>query len=173
MNTVISTQNGQELVVANSYLRELFEFIGVVLNRQKVEDDLLITPGEKEMSKLLKPSQIEIDVPDFTDKITLRDDLLKLKHAAAVIEAVFFREINPRGDVKTEIVERIKSFAKTEDYLDKNDDSTDFDIKIEQIERGFIDAAGIEDPINPYGDSFDNRPKIRVLGQEQGVDDGN
>jgi hypothetical protein len=40
----------------------------------------------------------------------------------------------------------------------------DFDIWLNRAEGGFIDEAGISDPVNPYGREFDRRPRIRKIG---------
>ncbi len=170
---VAAGQNGKQLAIANRHLKELFEYLGVYLHSTTIKYDLPFTLEEDEIHRLIKPSEIEVEVPDYRDKNTLKEDLLKLKHAAAVIEGVFFREVNPRGDVKADIIERVKSYAKTQGYLEDNDnDYKDFDIKMERIERGFIDEPGITDATKPYGKDFEHRPRIRVIGQNQGGNDG-
>jgi hypothetical protein len=64
------------------------------------------------------------------------------------------------------IDENIPNYPKKEQT--ENDKENKFDGFIESAESGFIAKAGITDNVNPYGRPYDERPKIKEIGNTTG-----
>ena len=132
------------------------------------------------LATLLTERTIKVAVMDNTEKIPFSDSLDKLLHAAAVVRAVYWEETgfdnigsrmkalavraqefpNP-GELTADLLRKVADSGESEEDGEKLDD---FDIWLNRAEGGFIDEAGISDPVNPYGREFDRRPRIRKIG---------
>ncbi len=104
--------------------------------------------------------------------------LLDLLQAAAITRAVHWRQVDPKKDIKSQILESIKGSAdlseKLENPIAKDDDPSkpkhvkDWEDFLDQVEDGFGFETGIEDAQTPYGRSRDRRPRIRQIGDNIG-----
>ncbi len=135
----------------------------------------------EDLAKILKESKIKIKGWEFDDNNrTLQFYLTDLLQAAAIIRALHFQRLDPKADLVSQIMDLYKTydeFDKEDDEYSsgpggEGDDRSDFSNFTEDVERGFIDSAGITDPTRPYGREFRERPRIREIGVEQGSIDG-
>lgn len=117
-----------------------------------------IVTGTDRLSEALKPTEIDIVIEEEDEKRSLEEKLELLLEAARIVKAVHFRKIGQDG------IEELKQFFK--DVASNEDDQIDFDTFIEEFEQGFTQRANLTDNLNPYGRSFDRRPKVRELGDQ-------
>jgi hypothetical protein len=138
---------------------------------------MTFTPGAESISELVKESEGHIKGTDYTEKETLRDILLDLLQAAAVIRAVHWQRINTKTDTKSQLLGLLKgsvdlanSMANPKstnadgDGNGKFDPAQNFEDFIDSAEDGFTNSTGITDIQNPYGKTRDRRPRIRQIG---------
>ena len=137
---------------------------------------MTFTPGAESISELVKESEGHIKGTDYTEKETLRDILLDLLQAAAVIRAVHWQRINTKTDTKSQLLGLLKGSVDLANSLtkptsttgdtetDKFDPTQNFEDFIDSVEDGFTNSTGITDIQNPYGKSRDRRPRIRQIG---------
>ena len=139
---------------------------------------MTFTPGAESISALIEESEGHIKGTDYTEKETLRDILLDLLQAAAVIRAVHWQRINTKTDTKSQLLGLLKgsvNLANSLTNVNKNpkgdagsdkefDLAQNFEDFLDSVEDGFTNSTGITDIQNPYGKSRDRRPRIRQIG---------
>ena len=169
-NLVQGGQDQQQNFKSYMLLEAVAEYLGFEQNEVKVKMPLLFTPGAESIEDLVKESNIDVAVADYSDKTNLRASLTDLLQAAAIIRAVHWRKLDGKGDIKGQIKDLIKGMAKNVDSIDKNkkDNGTkdDFDRFLEDVEIGFTNATGATDTEKPYGKNFSERPRIREIGDD-------
>jgi hypothetical protein len=116
--------------------------------------------GESEsISKALTNTEQTIKIEVEDEDISLEEKLLTLVEAARIIKGHFFEKLSPNS--VDEWIQGIKDLSAN---IDDDGNSEDFSTFLERVERGFIDESGITDNLNPYGRDFEQRPRIRELG---------
>ncbi|WP_242729022.1 hypothetical protein [Microcoleus vaginatus] len=132
------------------------------------------TPGAETIHELIAESEIHLKGLDYTEKETLRDILLDLLQAAAVIRAVHWQRIDTKKDTKSQLLgilkgsldlaNSIKNPTKPTDGEEKPNPAQNFEDFLDSAESGFTNTTGITDIQNPYGKTPDRRPRIRQIG---------
>jgi len=139
-----------------------------------VEIPSTYTPGATSIDKLIIESVIHTKGIDYEDKETQRDLLLDLLQAAAIIRAVNWRQVDPKSDVKKQILSQLKRSADLSERIsnvkavavdgDTPQKKESWEDKLDAIENGFGFSTGIEDASTPYGRDRERRPRIRQIG---------
>ncbi len=124
------------------------DFLGFESRANAVDMPLAYTPGANPFDGLLQESTAKIQGFENTDGQDLKSILAELLQAAAIIRAVYWRKLDPRGDLKTQIRQNIRGQG---DFIDEaaaggNDDA--WAEYLRQVEQGFRDATGDSTPYN-------------------------
>ena len=143
------------------------DYLGFGYKEKNLQMPLLYKPGEGDLLTLLTEHQQEVKVVELSEKHNLKKIFERLLRAAAIIEAVFFRKIDTKGtpdDVKKRVSDNIKKSSDLNKKINKKQPDAEgkdnFDRFIEEAEIGFTNYEEVTDKTHPYGDDFDNRPKI-------------
>jgi hypothetical protein len=139
-----------------------------------VEIPSTYTPGATSIDKLIIETIVHAKGIEYEDKETQRDLLLDLLQAAAITRAVHWRQVNPKNDIKEQILSQlrgsvdlseritnVKAVATADDTPPKKESWED---KLDQFENGFGFSTGIENANTPYGRDRERRPRIRQIG---------
>ena len=140
-----------------------------------VEIPSTYTPGATSIDKLIIESVIHAKGIDYENKETLRDVFLDLLQAAAIIRAVHWRQVDPKNDVKKQILAQLRGSAELLEKITnvkavavddgtKESQTESWEDKLDQYENGFGFATGIENANTPYGRDRERRPRIRQIG---------
>ena len=133
------------------------------------------TPGATSIDKLITESIVHAKGIDYKNKETLRDVFLDLLQAAAIIRAVHWRQVDPRNDVKKQILSQLKGSAELSEKVTnvkavsvdgetKEKSKESWEDELDQYENGFGFTTGIENANTPYGRDRERRPRIRQIG---------
>lgn len=148
-------------------VQAIVEYLGFKHKDTKEKIPMLITPDKESLEELLQEKELEIEVTNFDDKQTFRENLADLLNAAAIIRAVFWRKIDKDKDIAAQLVEKVKKLKDVDDALAKNTkDDDELDKFIADVEDGFRSYTNITDPLNPYGKPYEERPKIKKIGDD-------
>jgi hypothetical protein len=139
-----------------------------------VEIPSTYTPGATSIDKLIIESVIHAKGIDYENKETLRDVFLDLLQAAAITRAVHWRQVDPKSDVKKQILSQLEGSAELSEKItnvkavsvdgEAKDKKESWEDKLDQYENGYGFATGIEDANTPYGRDRERRPRIRQIG---------
>lgn len=167
-----SGQAKQLGIITEAQLKAIIDYLGFNHEEKAESLSFAFTPGKENLDETLKESKIEIPLIKFKDKIGLRDSILDLSHAAAIIRAVYWRKLDPKGDLKQQIANQLRTQDEnTKKIHNEEGESNNFDRYCEDVEIGFTNKAGISDPLKPWGKDYENRPRIKKLGNTS--DSGN
>lgn len=153
----------------NYYMLDaLIDYFGFQTKESSQKLSLTFKPGESDLEKMLRETEIEVRVTELDDKTTYKSNMQDLLHAAAIIRAVHWRKFKNDGSVKEQFISLIKGYAETNKNLSGSEkdanDKDDFDKFLDDAETGFTSTNGITDSTNPYGRNYSERPKIRRIG---------
>ncbi len=164
--TLIETgQDKQQNFITYKLLNSLTDWAGFKYKDVKVDLPMSFTPGKQNFDELLKETNVSVGVPEFDEKFGLEGDLMKFRKASAVLDSVYFRKLNPNGDIKAQILDNVKNgLALAKEILEK--EGKDFDKFVEDAELGFTNTPGITNTTEPYGRDMSQRPKIKDLTQK-------
>ncbi|WP_413175387.1 hypothetical protein [Anabaena azotica] len=121
------------------------------------------------MSKLLEPTEVEVKGYENKDKKDFRTWVVPLLRMASAWMAQNFRKVPDADSLKATLGKTPDGII--EDAEINKPEEEDFDVFVNNVELGFISEAGITDTLNPYGQPFDERPKIREFGGGDAVTD--
>lgn len=138
------------------------DYLGFKHKEEKHKLPMMFHLGKENLDEFLKESETEVVGIEYDDKQNYQETLHRLLEAAAIIKAVHFRKVDLKGDVKQQIMEIIKGYSRTNKKINSSKD--DFDTFIEDAEKGFTNTNGITDTEHPYGRNYDERPRIREIG---------
>lgn len=172
LNTMVEAGQIKNTAVANYHaIQAILDYLSPNLQQSVVDVPSTFTPGETQLHKLFKPTNVPVKIVELNSKTDLQDDLEDLKRFAAQWRAQNYRQIKLDGTEAEQIknfIRSAKSILSGEDPQasgeNGNNNRSEFSSFIEQTERGFTDASGITDTTNPYGRPFNQRPRIRELG---------
>jgi len=164
----------QEAVKSYLASKAIIKYLAFPTSEIDVEIPITFTPGAETINSLIKESLLHVKGIDYVDKETLRDILLDLLQAAAIIRAVHWERIDTTQNTKTQLLNRLKGIATLADSV-KNPTpanseaqpkpTQNFEDFIDTVEDGFRNISGIADSQNPYGKTPDRRPLIRQIGE--------
>lgn len=163
-------QNKQQIFKTYMLTLAIADHMGFEYKEVKHKIPMLFDISQDQLDKLLVEAELETTAVEYTDSADLKIVLTELLQAAAIIRAVHFRKFDVKGDVKGDVAKLIKGLVATSDLINdagKNDQGADrFDDFLEDAERGFTTASGITDTDHPYGRNFNERPRIKEIGQD-------
>lgn len=170
LNMTMRTMSGaaadqQQNFITYKLLQSLTDWVGFKQKDIKLKMPLLFTLDKSRYDEILKESEIEVSCVEFDEKFGLEADLMRFREGVAILQAVHKKKINPTGDIKAQILKYLLDTLAATNKVNKDEEEDDFDTFINDVETGFINAPGIDDPINPYGRPFTQRPRIRDLSK--------
>jgi hypothetical protein len=142
------------------------EFLGFSLTQKKKKMPMLFTPGATDLDKLLTEKEVEYLCYENNEEKDLMDHLRKVLEMVSRWTAQNWRRVDfrdPRSSVLANLYGGIDGMRKGK----KEDEQEDFDVFTEKAEKGFTNVVGISDTENPWGDAFDERPRIREIGEDK------
>lgn len=143
------------------------DYLAFDAEETKTKVPLMFTPGKMNLDDILVEQEQDVGLYNYKDDRDFKGEMTELLFAASIIRAVHYKRVNPNSDVKGDLINRFKDLLKQAEEKDDRNDNTikaDFDDFIKQVEEGFINTPGIRDALNPYNRNFDQRPRIRELG---------
>ncbi|MFB2979676.1 hypothetical protein [Microseira sp. BLCC-F43] len=173
LNAMVEIGSTKATSVANYHaIQAVLDYLSPQLRQATVDLPLTFTPGETQIHKLFKPTTTKVKIVELNSKTDLQDDLGDLKKFAAEWRAQNFRKIKLDGTEAQQIKSLIKNAASllSDEELqgnqgnDSQNQVSDFSDFLNKAERGFTDVNGITDTTNPYGRPYNQRPRIREIG---------
>jgi len=139
-----------------------------------VEIPSTYTPGATSIDKLVVESVVHAKGINYEDKETQRDLFLDLLQAAAITRAVHWRQVNPKSNIKEQILSQLRGSVDLSEKItnvkavvadgDTPPKKESWEDKLDQYENGFGFSTGIENANTPYGRDRERRPRIRQIG---------
>jgi len=174
-NLVESGMARQEAIKGYLAAKAIIKYMAFKSTEIDVPVPMTFTPGAETISALIIESEGHIKGTDYVEKETLRDILLDLLQAAAVIRAVHWQKIDSKTDTKSQLLNLLKGTVDLAGLISKPQKASDgeekkfdpaqnFEDFIDSVEDGFRNTTGITDIQNPYGKTPDRRPRIRQIG---------
>lgn len=159
----------KEAAISHVYGRENAQFLGYEGRETNIEIPFCFNPGATTLEATLKNTNVKIRAWENVDKQDLRFYFHEFLTATAIIRAVYWQQVDPKRDIKKQIISLVKQAAKVSEGSAEGEDR--WDEFLDRVESGFTSEAGISDPTNPYGRDPLRRPRIRKLGANK-VDGG-
>lgn len=142
------------------------EFLGFESRPSVVDMPLAYTPGLNPFEGLLNESTAKVKGFENTDGQDLKSILAELLQAAAIIRAVYWRKLDTKGDLKSQLRKNIRGQG---DFVDKaaasEGDRNDWEAYLRQVEEGFRSATGDD---TAYGRNPGEGPKINDRSPKKG-----
>lgn len=148
-------------------IEALTDYFGFKMSETTVEMPLMFTAGKTKMHEILTESIVNVPIVEFDEKVNFQTTVMKIARIEGILNAQFFRQIDPNGDVKKQIMGYLlRSLTSMEDSKEKNQekDNDEWEKFKNDVQEGFIRTPGTTERTNPYGKPYANRPKIRDLG---------
>ena len=162
-------QDKQQNFISYKLLQALVDYINFDYKEVGTELPMMFKPGEDEVDKMLVECMTKVTVAEFDDKIDFQRHLLVLLEMAKMWKAQNFKKLDLGTGMKQQILDRIKALGQQSEELSvekKDADGKDqFDRFCEDVETQFAATPGILDAAHPYGGDFEDRPRIKKLGQ--------
>lgn len=162
-------QDKQQNFITYKLLQSLTDYVGYSYKDKIVEMPLLFDPKAKSFDKMLTEVQIKVPVPEFDEKFNLQADFMRFRKAASILDSVYFRKVDPNGDIKAQLMKRLFDLRDLLKEANKEDDN--FKEFLKQVEAGFTGTPGVGDSTKPYGRDYEDRPKIRDINSQGIIDD--
>lgn len=166
----------RKIAIQNYYLiQSLVDWCGFKTKDIKKKIPFLFNIDAEGFEDFLKNKEQELVVPDFDpdDKgaDSFPDHLIRLKRAAAIIEAVHTSKFKNSDDIPKKIMEMLLNTSKSIDRVNNDELKTagskeDFDQWLRDVETGFIARTGQGDINNPYGVPYSDRPRLTKITEE-------
>ena len=173
-NLVETGQVKQQGFKSYYQLDSIIDYLNFNTKEVKQKLPLSFTPGKEKLEEILTPIETEVLVQEINDTNTLKISLGQIGFMESVIRAVYWRQVDPNGDIKQQLINQFKKHKDFKDKLDVNakdeNDKDDFDNFIDAAEIAYQGGAVPVDN-KPYGRNFSERPRIIRYGQ--GETDGN
>ncbi|MGB3199872.1 MAG: hypothetical protein WBA99_03160 [Nodosilinea sp.] len=135
------------------------DFLGYENRPSAVDMPLAYTPGADIGEGLLSESVAKVRGFENTDTTDIKAIFAELLQAAAIIRAVYWRRLDPKGDLKTQIRDNIRGPENFADEVAAGGGSnSDWEAYLKQVEEGFKGSTG---EVNPYGRRPEEGPKIK------------
>jgi hypothetical protein len=175
-NLVESGLGRQEAIKSYLAAKSIIKYMAFKSTEIDVTVPVCFTPGAETIHELIAESEVHVKGLDYTEKETLRDVILDLLQAAAVIRAVHWQRIDTKKDTKSQLLGILKGSIDLANSIKSPTNPTDgseveqpnpaqnFEDFLDSAESGFTNTTGITDVQNPYGKTPDRRPRIRQIG---------
>lgn len=147
--------------VAQDIARANAHYLGYKQKHISRELPFVFNPGKDTIEEILKESKQKVASLEHDDKNDLQDDLKQLLFAASIIRALHWKKIDTKKDIKLQLRAEM---AKYKDTVDPDASDSEWDKFVNHVETGFTTISGIADPLHPYNRPYNERPKIKDLG---------
>jgi predicted nuclease with TOPRIM domain len=163
------TGNARNMGVKSHHLLEsVRDYLGYKTRHKSIDVPFSFNPtaqfddeNEESFSTALEPSNQIVDIEECSDKQTLEMHLLRVEEMYRLMKARWWRKVNP--DDMDKWVDRISYLA---DGMESGSNNLeDWDGFLNEVEKGFTDQSGITDTEHPYGRPYDQRPRIKKIGE--------
>lgn len=125
--------NAQVLLKVYHYCKTILESLNIGFRNKSEKLKIGCNLKANDFDEIAEPSEIKVPVVapkfDWNIKAVFHD----LLHAASIIRAIHWRQINPNSDIKSQLDSRIRSQENTEGEEIKED----FDAWANRLQRGF------------------------------------
>ena len=157
-------------VQTSAKLQALEDYLGYPLEEDIKEVPFSISINQKTIQALSKPSKQSIDIVKYTAETNFLQVLERFNRGVAIIESVYWRPLpKDAAGAAARFKEIIENEKEIQDEIDKKN-IDDVDSRIEEIETGLITKSGISNSL-PYGEKFENRPRITQIGNTAELED--
>lgn len=153
----------QQNFITYKLIQALTDYLGYKTKDISADMPLTITLNKTRYDEILKESVVKVPVQELDEKFGLEIDLMKFRKAASILDSVYFRKLNPNGDIKQQILDYLLKTHRDVNKVAENKD--DLDQFLQQVEEGFVSIPGMNDPTHPYGRDYSERPRIRDLSK--------
>ncbi|MEJ1929905.1 hypothetical protein WDZ92_06430 [Nostoc sp. NIES-2111] len=177
----------QAAIVAHDYAQANADFLGYNLKQVEKEVGFTFSPGESKIEDILQEKKVKVKTVENVDKETFQKAIYPLLEMAARWNAqnwVNLGKGNAGDALKSVISTGLNALSDIDRFVEDSkpepepgtpevETKSKFDDFLEEVENGFSTQDGITSPENPYGYPYNERPRIRQLGNtfEQGEDD--
>lgn len=158
----------QQAHLAHLVAKANADFLGYENRPTEVDMPLAFDPGKDPFDGLLNESTQKIRGFENTDGQDIKAIFAELLQAAAIIRAVYWRKLDPRGDLRKQLKDQLRGQS---DFIDQaaagDGDDSDWEAYLRAVEEGFRGATGDN---TPYNRRPDEGPQIRDRspGNDQG-----
>lgn len=168
----VETMLSRKVGIQNYFqLEALIDWSGFKRKELVKKIPFLFDIDAEKYADFLKNKEQEIQVTDFDFKEkgaeSFPDHLLRLKRAAAIIEAVHTKRFNPNMDLAPQILEILQGVTSRTEKVNKDEykgqNDGDFDQWLRDAENAFWNRHGTGDPFTPYGKELPERPRLTKL----------
>ena len=158
-------QDKQQNLITYHLLQSLTDYVGHSYKDKIVEMPLLFDPTATDFDKLLTEVKIKVGVPEYDEKLNLQASLGRYNKAASILDSVYYRKIDPNGDIKAQLMKRLFDMRDMLQDINPNQNES-FKKFLEDVEAGFTNTPGVGDPTKPYGQDYEDRPRFRDFTAE-------
>jgi hypothetical protein len=171
-NLIETGSTKKQAITSYRLLQAIQSYLGFKTKQKTEQVRLTFNPlvgsdgASESLSRALQNSEVTIKIEEEDEDHTLEEKLLTLLEGARIIKGRFWEKLTPQDVGKW--VQNIKDLAGAIDGTSSGGtgELSDFDSYLEQVERGFTDVSGNSETIYPYGREYDQRPRIRELGNQ-------
>lgn len=160
-------QDKQQNFITYNLLQALTDYVGFSYKDKILEMPLLFDPTATSFDTMLTEVKIKVGVPEFDEKLNLQADLMRFRKAGSILDSVYFRKVDPSGDIKAQLLERVFGLRDLLKDINVNSESERFRDFLEEVEAGFTGTPGVGDATRPYGEPYEDRPRFRDLTDQQ------
>lgn len=163
-------QDKQQNFITYHLLQSLTDYVGYSYKDKILELPLLFDPKATSFDTMLTEVKVKVGVPEFDEKLNLQADLMRFRKAGSILDSVYFRKVDPNGDIKAQLLQRVFGLRDLLQDINLNSENEEFKEFLEEVEAGFTGTPGVGDATRPYGDAYEDRPRFRDLTEEQNPD---
>jgi hypothetical protein len=162
----------QQAYLGHQYAKGNAEFLGYPGERKKINMPMTFTPGKGLLEGLLGQGNVPVQGWQKTDNRDLGDVMNELLQAAAIIRAVYWRRLDPKGDMQGQLKDIITRQAEFPDLdrqrqdlqSEENPDQDDWIQYLQAVENAFDESEP-----SPFGRDFSQRPKLTNKKPPEGL----
>lgn len=164
----------QAAILAHDYGEATADFLGYEIKQVEKNVPFAFTPGKQKIEEMLQEAIVKVKSVENVDTQTFQKEIFPLLEMASRWNAQNWRNLGKGngGEALKNLLNLGLNIATNADQFigekkkeNPNDiPKSDFDNFLEEVENGFNTQDGIQKPENPYGYPYDERPKIRQLG---------
>jgi hypothetical protein len=166
----------QSAILAHDYAKANSEFLAYKGKQVKHQVPFAFDFNKQKLQEMLKEGTFDVKGFEIDDKNDINDLFAPVLEMAAMYRTANFRNLgasNPAAALKTILTGYINFNSSTEEAIKKpNKENGDakpeenWDDFLRSAEQGFIQEPGIKNNTEPYDRPFDQRPKIREIGND-------
>lgn len=85
-------------------LDSIVEYLGFKYKDESKKLPLTFTPGEEVLTRILQETEVDVSTIEYDDDMNLQRALFELLQSAAVIRAKHWKQVDPKQDIKSQIL---------------------------------------------------------------------